>query len=380
MIWQIITGEYPPQPGGVSDYTRVVACGLVAAGDEVHVWAPRCSASELADAGVVVHRLAGRFGVRTLARLDARLVRAGGGSILIQYEPQALGWKGMNLPFCLWLARGRREMTLVMFHEVMFPLERGRPLKDNLRGVVNRSMASLAARAATRIFVATPYWVEVLRARVGISARADWLPIPSAIPVVHDEAATLAIRRRLAPAGGMIVGHFSTYPEATRRMLASVIPQVLAADPRLTILLLGTSGAEFRATLGTLSSELSARTHATGTLAADNLSSHLSACDLMVQPYPDGASARRSSLIAALAHGRPVLTTIGPATDSCWSDSGAVALVSHDAAAVARGIEDLLADPTRRSCYGARAAALHRTRFAPERTIEALRAAACASQ
>jgi glycosyltransferase involved in cell wall biosynthesis len=178
----------------------------------------------------------------------------------------------------------------------------------------------------------------------------------------------------------MIVGHFSTHPEATRRMLASVIPQVLAADQRLTILLLGTFGAEFRATLGTLSSELSARTHATGTLAADNLSSHLSACDLMVQPYPDGASARRSSLIAALAHGRPVLTTIGPATDSCWSDSGAVALLSHDAAALARGVEDLLADPARRSCYGARAAALYRTRFAPERTIGALRAAACVSQ
>jgi hypothetical protein len=25
--WHIITGEYPPQPGGVSDYTRLVARG-----------------------------------------------------------------------------------------------------------------------------------------------------------------------------------------------------------------------------------------------------------------------------------------------------------------------------------------------------------------
>ncbi len=26
--WHIVTGEYPPQPGGVSDYTEAVARGL----------------------------------------------------------------------------------------------------------------------------------------------------------------------------------------------------------------------------------------------------------------------------------------------------------------------------------------------------------------
>jgi hypothetical protein len=38
--WHMITGEYPPQAGGVSDYSRVVARGLAAAGDTVHVYAP----------------------------------------------------------------------------------------------------------------------------------------------------------------------------------------------------------------------------------------------------------------------------------------------------------------------------------------------------
>ena len=41
--WHIITGEYPPAPGGVSDYTEAVAAGLAAAGDEVHVWCPAAS-------------------------------------------------------------------------------------------------------------------------------------------------------------------------------------------------------------------------------------------------------------------------------------------------------------------------------------------------
>ena len=374
--WQIITGEYPPQPGGVSDYTRVVAGGLAAAGDEVHVWAPPCASPELADPGVIVHRLADRFGPRTLQRLGPQLAQAGDGTLLIQYEPQALGWKGMNMAFCAWLSRLRRQhRTIVMFHEVMFPLERRQPLKDNLRGLINRSMASMAARAADHIFVSTPLWAEVLRQQVGVSLKADWLPIPSTIPIISDKNKVIAIRHRFAPDGGVIVGHFSTYPEATRWMLTAVIQRILIANPQLVFILLGTFSAEFRATLGALGSSLLARIHATGTLPADDLSSYLVASDLMLQPYPDGASARRTTLIAALAHSRPILTSIGPATEGWWADSGAVALTRSDAAEFERGVHCILADPLKRLRLGEAGAALYRTRFSLDGTVRTLRAA-----
>jgi hypothetical protein len=67
--WQLITGEYPPEPGGVSDYTRLVACGLAEAGDHVDVWAPPYAEPGSSDAGVNVHRLSGRFDPRALAVL-----------------------------------------------------------------------------------------------------------------------------------------------------------------------------------------------------------------------------------------------------------------------------------------------------------------------
>ena len=38
--WHIVTGEYPPARGGVSDYTFAIANGLASAGDEVNVWCP----------------------------------------------------------------------------------------------------------------------------------------------------------------------------------------------------------------------------------------------------------------------------------------------------------------------------------------------------
>ena len=42
--WAVLTGEYPPQPGGVADYTALVAGGLAAASDLVTVYAPPAAA------------------------------------------------------------------------------------------------------------------------------------------------------------------------------------------------------------------------------------------------------------------------------------------------------------------------------------------------
>ena len=35
----------------------------------------------------------------------------------------------------------------------------------------------------------------------------------------------------------------------------------------------------------------------------------IASCDLMVQPYPDGVTSRRGSMMAVLAHARPIVTT-----------------------------------------------------------------------
>ena len=118
--WRIITGEYPPQPGGVSDYTRLVACGLVAAGDDVEIFAPQCSGREAGDPGVTIHRLPGHFGPRGIAALARALGRGDQARLLVQYVPHAFGLRAMNLPFCAWLyAHARRTGGAdVMFHEV----------------------------------------------------------------------------------------------------------------------------------------------------------------------------------------------------------------------------------------------------------------------
>jgi len=69
-LWHILTGEYPPQRGGVSDYVGLLAAGLGEAGLDVHVWAPRWSDPTAVVANVTVHRCAGRWTAGDLRRLS----------------------------------------------------------------------------------------------------------------------------------------------------------------------------------------------------------------------------------------------------------------------------------------------------------------------
>ena len=71
--WHIITHEYPPQVGGVSDYTYLLASALAAAGDSVHVWCPAGSGDPPPALGVIVHLEPGRFSAGDLHRVDKKL-------------------------------------------------------------------------------------------------------------------------------------------------------------------------------------------------------------------------------------------------------------------------------------------------------------------
>ena len=93
---------------------------------------------------------------------------------------------------------------------------------------------------------------------------------------------------------------------------------------------------------------LAERVHATGTMSANNISLHLSACQLLLQPFIDGVSSRRTAVMAGLAHGIPIVTTSGRLTN-LWAESKAVVLApGADAAALVKETSELLSDETSR--------------------------------
>lgn len=373
--WHLITGEYPPKIGGVGDYSQLVARGLAAAGDNVHVWTSAAPGCDTDDTKITVHRLPGHFGYRALAMLDRSIGQSAEDRLLVQYVPHAFGFKAMNLPFCAWLFKRRRAQNVVMFHEVLFPMSLRQPLRHNLIGAINRIMALLAARSAQSLFVASWEWERLLRRYVR-DRPITWLPVPSNIPVVDDPAECAERRRRYIIRDGPLVGHFGTYGAAIVQMLNTMLPRILVETPDACALLIGVNSLGFRQRFIREHPELAARVHATGELAARQLSLDLSACDIMVQPYPDGVSARRGSIMAALAHGRAVATTRGVATEPLWEESGALSL-STDAGEVAKAVRLILSDHDVRTRLGNAGRELYAKKFDLGHTITALRRAGC---
>jgi glycosyltransferase involved in cell wall biosynthesis len=374
--WHIVTGEYPPQPGGVSDYTRLVARGLAEAGDEVHVWAPQALGPSPADAGVRLHRLPGHFGPVALVGLhralahDRRPFR-----LLVQYVPHMYGWKAMNVLFCGWLRWVCPVRPWVMFHEVAFPVTRDQPLRHNLLGLVNRGMARAVARSAERVFVSVPRWMELLERIAGRRYRGLWLPVPSNVATQADPQAAAAVRARYAPgAGSRLIGHFGTFGGAIAGPLVRVLAGLLGRDRERRALLVGRGGEVVVKQLAAWAPNLGGRVFATGGLPADDVAAHLAACNLLVQPYPDGASTRRGSLMAGIALGLPVVTTHGPATESIWAEQGLAALVpAGDEAAMQEAAEDMLTKDAVRAELGRRGRAGYDAHFSLRHTIAGLR-------
>ena len=97
----------------------------------------------------------------------------------------------------------------------------------------------------------------------------------------------------------------------------------------------------------------------------------------MMQPYPDGVSSRRTSAMAALAHGVPMVTTGGRLSDPVWRESQAVVLVPPDQADdLAEAVASLASNQTLQRDLSRRSLDLYESRFHVRHTIAALRAPA----
>lgn len=366
----LVTGEYPPQPGGVSTYSRLVAEGLARAGEEVHVFAPSCSGPDVTSSGVWVHRLPGIFGPRALRAMGRVLDHLPEPRrLLLQYVPHAFGWKAMNVPLCAWLA-ARREPLDVMFHEVSYPwLLRPRAI---VLASAHIAMAALLGRAVDRVYVSTRAWEPLLRS-AGVRRPATWLPVPSNLPAAAAADAVARVRCRfLGNASRCLAGHFGTHGDPIAPLVARAVETLLRRRPECACLLVGRGSEAFRARWGAAHPELSDRLHATGPLPEDEAAAHLAACDLLLQPYPDGVTTRRGSLMAGVALGCAVVTNDGVFTEALWRNGG-VALADAPEA-VGELAAALAGDGARLCALREHGVALYRERFSLQATISVLHA------
>lgn len=374
--WHIVTPELPPDCGGVGDYTAQVAEALARNGDRVSVYYPAGPVPWKPTEDLEVVPLDDRFGTRTMRELSGRIDRNGNSRLLVQYVPAVFGRRGTNVAFCRWL-QSRRHAGVdvrVMFHEPYLYL-RWRP--DHIvTAFTQRAMAAILLDAASHLYLSTDTWRRYLaRLRPAAVRDAVTLPIPSAIPCVDSTDVVHATRNTSIGTARYLVGHFGSYGHHIAPILGRALKDLLSSDSRVAALCTGAGSDRFVRHLGSANPSLRSRLTAIGRAPADDISVQLQACDVLLQPYPDGVTTRRTSVMAGLANGRAVITTDGKLTEDVWRATGCVALTpAGDSTALAHATRELLTDVPARQALESRAISTYASSFALRHTVDALRA------
>ena len=377
MEWHIITGEYPPKWGGVSDYTYRVSQEFTRIGDQVHVWAPASQEETAQPETANVHALPSGFGWRWLRALDRQLrCFDKPRNILIQYVPHMYGWKSMNLAFCFWICLQRKHNVLVMFHEVAFPFRRGQRIRHALLASIHRFMAWTILHSVKHSFTSTEPYIALLQRLGNPRTPISLLRICSNLPDSDREIPS--VRDAHAATGLFTVGIFSNFAADLRSVLEPVIGCVLK-NPKIEVLLLG-PGESFRQSLAGKYPNAAGRIRSTGRLRVDQIGEHMRRSDALLQLYPDGASAARGTLVGAMASGVPVVTTSGPATDQLLLRSQAMLFPRQSPESIRDAIELLLENPVLAREIAGRAQQLYRESFQPAVIVSRIRDAVYGSE
>lgn len=367
----MITGEYPPAVGGVGDYTRQLGRALIAQGQRVSVVAngPANETDDRDEPAVIP--LGSGWGWRSWQQV-IRVTRLLTPEIVhIQYQTGAyamhpainlLPWRLRRLP--------NRPRIVVTAHDLRLPYLL--PKADLLRGrITQRLFAEADALILTnadddeRVHARARPSRDLFTPRAAIQVPTTIIPIGSNIAPTPPPGYNRADwRGRLgSDAHTVWLAYFGLLNRS--KGVIELLATLAELPPRFKLLIIG--GAAPQPEDQRYAAEVQARIHErglservriTGPCSETDVSGYLLASDLAVLPFLDGASYRRGSLLAMLAHGIPTITTTpSAALNPALEDQANALLVPEaDPAALKAAIERLAADTAlqRRIAQGAR--------------------------
>ncbi|MFO7741698.1 MAG: glycosyltransferase family 4 protein [Anaerolineae bacterium] len=346
----LITGEYPPDRGGVGDFTAQLGHALAALGHQAHIITSQSPSGEIPDgaADVAVHRVVQGWGWRCWGQV-IRLAEDLALDVLdVQYQAAAYG---MHPAINVVPQPQRCPPVVATFHDLKVPYLF--PKAGPLRWWVVRMLARRAAA------VVVTNREDFLRLKEEIDPRKlNLIPIGSNIPVSppagYDRDAERA--RWGLESDDVLLGYFgflnqSKGGEELIRALEILVKRGLPAHLLRIGGQVGSSdptNRRYAERVERLIAErgLAGRVHRTGYASPAQVSAALLATDVCVLPYRDGVSFRRGSLLACLAHGRAVVTTRPGVPLPEIEDGGNMVLVApDDAEELADSVEQVSSDP-----------------------------------
>lgn len=306
-----ITPHYPPDRGGVSDHSSEMVNVLRSTGHDVLV----CSRP---------HEIG-------FDHLDAELLAYRPEVIVVAFTPLAYAphTGGLAPAFVRWSIGLRRRFgckAILLAHEASLPFTfhaQKRQFK----------LAALAAAQMTQFAVLAACFDSVLFSNAG--TQRDWakrLPhwasrfhtiricsnIPYCVNAAPDEALEASGARVPKPTILFFgTGHDSVLFDYVEAAFAAL----LEVEPAAGLVIVGMSPEKLRRLRPSLA-DLGDRVQALGYVSAETVSLWLQVATMVLAPLIEGVSARKGTVMAAMQHGRAIVTTRGVHTleDIAWDD------------------------------------------------------------
>lgn len=303
-----ITNSYPPQICGVGDYTYHLSQELLNRGFKTRIL--KLDMSTYAD----------------IIKIKPDLVN-------IQYTPSlymsaCLGLAVVILAFRIKLC-GLRCITT--FHE------RYRGLNSNpklaLLALIERINFLLIAMASESVVFCAQHWVKDFRSYSSwMRKRTYYLPVGSNIPCISLTGET-RYKKRLelgAKDEAIILGTFGKVNNSINNFyfdtLLNCFENLKIKGYDVILLLIGWPSKENDLYSPYKERIASKNILPLGRLAASQVGEYLNIIDIYLAPFDDGLTARKGTVMAAMHHGLPVISTIGAKTDAVFDSCGAIKL------------------------------------------------------
>ncbi len=302
----LVTGEYPPMEGGIGAHCRILARTLTAQGHQVFIYSDERAAEP--DPDITLTHKPGRWRGRTFRYLNHWAESNHLDVVNLHYQTAAYQMS----PWVHFAPGYVKAAPLVTtFHDLRFPylFPKAGPLRP---WIVQR----LARRGAG--IIATNHEDHM---RLSVHPCAAMIPLGSSVATTLPDGYQRADWRRklgIAPTDTLIA-HFGfvNHSKGVDTVLESLAQLVRAGMPVHLLMIGGRTGssdptnAVYVQSIDALINTRQIRHHVhwTGFVEDTEVSAYLHAADFVVLPFRDGASYRRSSLMAVIQHARPILTT-----------------------------------------------------------------------
>ncbi|MCY4147103.1 MAG: glycosyltransferase family 4 protein [Chloroflexi bacterium] len=338
----MISGEYPPMPGGVGDFTRMLSHRLMRHGHDVRLLCRAGCKDELLPMSTVA---SWGFGGAASVRAWARRIQPD--VVNLQFQTAAYDMS----PWVHFLPGFINAPFVTTFHDLRFPYLF--PKAGRLRDWIVRRLARASAGVITTN--------QEDEAGLQALSRRRVIPIGSSIaPLTVSVERREQIRQTLgALSGSFVLGHFGFLNalKGIDHLLEAMAGLRRSGRDLRLVFIGGARGDHGTSKANDYAAHLDAEIERlglgdavwwTGYLDEAEVAVWLGAVDLVALPFADGASYRRSSLMAAVALGCAILTTQPAFATPAFRHGDNLWLAKpRSAEAIAEGIRALMTNSER---------------------------------